>query len=89
MGCGLVVGLVAVHRPGTIKTDLTKHDSSPECPPNLDCTLSFDTDIDPDDDGCGEAPCRAMEKHGVECAVYTTIHGMTVIKLVTKDAVWA
>lgn len=51
LGCGLVVGLAAVHRPGTIKTDFSKHDSSPECPSNLDCANSFDTDIDPDDDG--------------------------------------
>ncbi len=85
-GCGLVVGLAAVHRSKTIDTDLSEHDSSPECPSNFDCTLSFDTDTDPDDEGCGKTPCRAIEKHGVEKAVYTTIHGITVIKLSTKDA---
>ncbi len=85
-GCGLVVGLAAVHRPGTMWTDLPKHYSSPECPSNFDCTLSFDTDIDPEDSGCGCASQRAANKHGVVNRVYTTIHGMTKAKNVSKDA---
>lgn len=50
-----MVGLSAVHVTGTINTDFTYYGSSPEWPPNFECKLTFDTDIDPRTDCCEEA----------------------------------
>lgn len=63
-GCGLVVGVPTVRVSGTIESDLPEYGSTPECPSNLDCALTFDTDTDPDECRCGETTCHVIEKHG-------------------------
>lgn len=68
LGCGLGVGLSAVHVTGTIDSDLSCPDSSPECPSNFECALSFDPDTDPRTDWCDEATDHALCCHGCDCA---------------------
>lgn len=43
------MGVTTVHVSGTIESDLTVYGSSPEWPPNFECTLTLDTDTDPDE----------------------------------------